>query len=140
MPIRARRPRAPSSSRRRPAPRALSINSTATILDRVETQDNPTAQVFDAAGTLDQGDQYDYRVVTTTGYSFGKAQVGLQWRHYPSIKDDDAARNPSTRLLPVVGADPGTATLPADRNLGDTDSGFYDVLGRRLYVGIQMNF
>jgi hypothetical protein len=30
--------------------------------------------------------------------------------------------------------------LPSDRNLGDTNSGFYDVLGRRFYVGIQMNF
>jgi outer membrane receptor protein involved in Fe transport len=155
-------------------PGSFSINSTATFLDRFETQDNPTAQVFDAAGTLDQGGQYDYRIVTTTSYAFAKAQVGLQWRHYPSIKDDDAARSPNTRLLPVdsynvfnlfsrfqinekmefrggidnlldeeppvVGADPGTATLPIDRNLGDTDSGFYDVLGRRMYVGIQMNF
>jgi outer membrane receptor protein involved in Fe transport len=153
---------------------SFNVNSVATILDRFETQDNPTAEVFDAAGTLDQGGQFDYRVVTTTNYSFGNAQVGLQWRHYPSIKDDDAARNPATRLLPVesynvfnlfsrfqindkvefrggidnlfdedppiVGADPGTATLPPDRNLGDTDSGFYDVLGRRFYVGLQMNF
>jgi outer membrane receptor protein involved in Fe transport len=157
---------------------AFNVQSVATILDRFEMQDNPTAQVFDAAGTLDgpnnQGGQYDYRLVTTTTYSFGNAQVGLQWRHYPSIKDDDAARDPNTRLLPVdsynvfnlysrfqindniefrggidnlfdeeppvVGADPGSATLPIDRNLGDTDSGFYDVLGRRFYVGIQMNF
>ena len=152
----------------------FNVNSTATFLDRFETQDNPTAQVFDAAGTLDQGGQYDYRLVTTASYVFGSAQVGLQWRHYPSIKDDDAARDPSTRLLPVdsynvfnlfsrfqinekiefrggidnlldeeppvVGADPGTAALPADRNLGDTDSGFYDVLGRRAYIGFQMNF
>jgi iron complex outermembrane recepter protein len=155
-------------------PGSFNVSSVATILDRFETQDNPTAPVFDAAGTLDQGGQYDYRLVTTLNYAFGNSQVGLQWRHYPSIKDDDAARDPTTRILPVdsynvanlfaryqindkiefrggidnlfdeeppiVGADPGTATLPADRNLGDTDSGFYDVLGRRFYVGVQMNF
>jgi outer membrane receptor protein involved in Fe transport len=109
-------------------------------------------------------------------YSFGNSQLGLQWRHYPSIEDDDAARDPNTRILPVdsynvfnlfaryqvndkvefrggidnlldeeprvVGSDPGSVALglPSDRNLGDTNSGFYDVLGRRFYVGLQMNF
>ena len=104
------------------------------------------------------------------------SQVGLNWRHYPSIKDDDAARDPNTRILPVasynvfnlfgryqindrmefrggidnlldeeppvVGADPGSAALglTPDANLGDTNASFYDVLGRRFYVGLQMNF
>jgi iron complex outermembrane receptor protein len=154
-------------------PGSFSVNSIATILDSFETQDNPTAPIFDAAGTLDQGGQFDYRLVTTFNYSFGNSQLGLQWRNYPSVKDEDAARG-ATRLLPVdaynvfnlfarhqindkmefrggienlfdedppvVSADPGTATLPADRNLDETNSGFYDVLGRRFYVGIQMNF
>jgi outer membrane receptor protein involved in Fe transport len=157
-------------------PGTFGINTVSTILDRFETQDNPSADVFDAAGTLDQGGQFDYRVVTTFNYSFGDAQLGLQWRHYPSIKDDDAARDPNTRILPVdsynvfnffsryqlndklefrggidnlldeeppvVGADPGDVALglPPDRNLGDSNSGFYDYLGRRFYVGLQMNF
>jgi outer membrane receptor protein involved in Fe transport len=154
-------------------PGSFNVSSVATILDRFETQDNPTAEIFDAAGTLDQGGQFDYRLVTTFNYAFGDSQIGLQWRNYPSVEDDDAARGP-TRILPVdaynvfnlfaryrisdtmefrggidnlldedppiVGADPGTATLPADRNLGDTNSGFYDVLGRRFYVGITMEF
>ncbi len=155
-------------------PGSFNINSTASFLDKFETQDNPTDTIFDAAGTLDQGGQYDYRLVTTFNYSFADSQVGLQWRHYPSIKDDDAARDPNTRILPVasynvlnlfsryqindkiefrggidnlldeeppvVGADPGTASLPRDNNLGDTNSGFYDVLGRRYYIGFKMTF
>jgi outer membrane receptor protein involved in Fe transport len=112
--------------------------------------------------------------VTTFNYSFANAQLGLQWRHLPSIKDETASRDPGTRILgvgsydtfslfaryeindrmqfrggienlfdeepPVVSVDPGTATLPRDNNLGDTEAGFYDVLGRRAYIGIQMNF
>jgi outer membrane receptor protein involved in Fe transport len=157
-------------------PGSFNVGSVATIIDRFETQDNPSEPIFDAVGTLDQGGQFDYRFVTTLNYAFGDSQVGLQWRHYPSIKDDDAARDPNTRILPVesynvfnllarysinekmefrggidnlldeeppvVGADPGSVALglPSDNNLGDTNSGFYDVLGRRVYVGLQMNF
>ncbi|HUQ52807.1 MAG TPA: TonB-dependent receptor, partial [Gammaproteobacteria bacterium] len=156
-------------------PGEFGINTVATFLDKFETQDNPADKIFDAAGTLDQGGQYDYRLVTTFNYTFGGgSSLGLQWRHYPSIKDDDAARDPTTRILPVpsynvfnlfarhqisekiefrggidnlldeippiVGADPGTAALPRDDNLGDTNAGFYDVLGRRFFVGLQMNF
>ena len=43
---------------------------------------------------------------------------------------------------PVVGADPGSAALllTPDANLGDTNASFYDVLGRRFFIGLQMNF
>jgi outer membrane receptor protein involved in Fe transport len=155
-------------------PGNFNINTVATYVDRFETQDNPTAPVFDAVGTLDQGGQFEYRINSTFSYALANTQVGLQWRHYPSIKDETAARDPGTRLLPVssfdlvnlfarysindriefrggidnlfdeeppvVGADPGTATLPRDNNLGTTEAGFYDPLGRRYYVGFKMTF
>ena len=162
-------------------PGSFNINTVATFLDRFEMQDNPEEPIFDAAGTFagttptDVG-QVDYRLVTTFSYAFGESQVGLNWRHYPSIKDDDAARDPNTRILPVasynvlnlfgryqindrmefrggidnlldeeppvVGADPGSAALglTPDYNVGDTNASFYDVLGRRFYIGLQMNF
>ena len=88
-------------------PGALNINTVATFLDRFEMQDNPSEPIFDAAGTFagttptDVG-QFDYRLVTTFSYAFGNSQIGLGWRHYPSIKDDDAARDPNTRILPVA--------------------------------------
>jgi hypothetical protein len=45
------------------------------------------AAVFDAAGTLEQGGQFDYELFTTFGMNFGDATVGLTWCHLPSIKD-----------------------------------------------------
>ena len=82
-------------------PGNFNINSVLTYVDRYETQDNPSAPIFDAVGTLDQGGQYEYRLVSTFSYAFANASVGIQWRHFPSIEDEQAARNPNTRLLPV---------------------------------------
>jgi outer membrane receptor protein involved in Fe transport len=155
-------------------PGNFNVNTVMTYVDRYETQDNPAAPIFDAVGTLDQGGQYEYRIVSTFGYAFGKSSLGVQWRHFPSIKDETAARDPNTRLMPVdsynlfnlfarysisdrvefrggvdnlldeeppvVGADPGTATLPINNNLGTTEAGYYDPLGRRYYVGFKMSF
>ena len=80
----------------------MSINSVATFLDKFETQQNPNAAMFDAKGTLDQGGQFDYRLLTTLNYSFtGGTSVGLQWRYLPSIADETAAQDPATRILGV---------------------------------------
>ena len=104
------------------------------------------------------------------GYNFGggKANVGLQWRYLPDIKDESAARNPATTVFPVdsyqslnlfagyvvndkidlrmgidnlldeepliVGAQPG------DNNAEVTRADYFDVLGRRVYIGIKMSF
>jgi outer membrane receptor protein involved in Fe transport len=155
-------------------PGNFNINTVATFVDRYETQDNPTAPVFDAVGTLDQGGQFEYRINSTFSYALANTQVGVQWRHYPSIKDETAARDPSTRILPVssfdlvnlfarysindrlefrggidnlfdeeppvVGADPGITPAQRDANLGTTEAGFYDPLGRRAYLGFKMAF
>ena len=98
----------------------------------------------------------------------GKANVGLQWRYLPDIKDEAAARSPNTLVFPVdahqsfnlfagyavndkfdlrmgidnlldedpliVGAQPG------DNNAEVTRPDYFDVLGRRAYVGIKMSF
>ncbi|HMB72433.1 MAG TPA: TonB-dependent receptor, partial [Gammaproteobacteria bacterium] len=155
-------------------PGSFNINSVLTYIDRFETQDNPSAPVFDAVGTLDQGGQFEYRLVSTFSYAFGGTNLGLQWRHLPSIEDETAARDPGTRILPVdsynmvnlfarhsltdrvelragidnlfdeeppvVGADPGITPANRDNNLGTTEPGFYDPLGRRYYIGFKMDF
>lgn len=82
-------------------PGNLNINTVATFVDRFETQDNPTAPVFDAIGTMENGGQFDYRIVSTVNYAFANASVGVQWRHFPSIDDQTAARDPTTRIRPV---------------------------------------
>lgn len=156
-------------------PGTFNVNSSANFLDRFETQENPQSPIFDAAGTLDQGGQYDYRLYTTFGYSFGGgSSLGVNWRYLPSIEDETAAQEPDTRIRgvgsysvfnmfgrypisdriefrggvdnlldeepKVVGADPGTATTPPDASLGTTRAEFYDVLGRRYYIGFKMAF
>jgi outer membrane receptor protein involved in Fe transport len=156
-------------------PGQLSVNTVATFLGKFETQQNPGSPVYDAKGTLDEDGQFDYRLLTTLGYSFsGGSSLGLSWRYLPSVKDETAAQDPSTRILGVgsysefdlfgrlplgdkfelrggidnlfdksplvVGADPGTAAIVGTANLGTTRPEFYDVLGRRFYVGFKMMF
>jgi outer membrane receptor protein involved in Fe transport len=99
----------------------------------------------------------------------GRASLGLNWRYLPEIRSDTAARNPATTQLGaedynvfglnarwsindklefrggidnlfdenpvIVEARPGV-----DSNTDVTRSEYYDVLGRRAYVGLKMSF
>jgi iron complex outermembrane receptor protein len=99
----------------------------------------------------------------------GAASVGLTWRHLPEIRSETATRNPATTQLGaesynnfgmfarysindrlefrggidnlldeeplVVEARPGV-----DSNTDVTRSEYYDVLGRRAYIGLKMSF
>lgn len=104
------------------------------------------------------------------GYAFGggKANVGLQWRYLPSIRDESAARNPATNVYPVdsyqsfslyagyqindkmslrMGMDnvtdvqpPVVGAYPGNNNAYTTRPDYYDILGRREYVGVTFRF
>ena len=146
------------------------VNSLVTLLDEYIVQDSPTAVPFDAKDTLAEGGQYKWKMTNTFGYNFGggKANVGLQWRYLPSIRDESAARNPNTAVFPVdsyqsinlfagyvindridlrmgidnlLDEDPlivgATAT---DGNAEVTRADYFDILGRRAYLGIKMSF
>jgi outer membrane receptor protein involved in Fe transport len=99
----------------------------------------------------------------------GRANVGLNWRHLPSAQSDTAARNPATTQLGaesynvfglfarysindrlefrggvdnlfdeepvIVEARPGV-----DSNTDVTRTEYYDILGRRAYIGLKMSF
>jgi outer membrane receptor for ferrienterochelin and colicin len=99
----------------------------------------------------------------------GRASVGLNWRYLPEARSDTATRNPATTQLGaedynvfglnarysindrlefrggidnlfdedpvIVEARPGV-----DSNTDVTRSEYYDVLGRRAYVGLKMSF
>jgi iron complex outermembrane receptor protein len=153
---------------------SLFLNSTVTLLDEFKIQDvdgGPILDVRDTLSTTYYGAQYKYKLYNTIGYSFpdGRAQVGLSWRHLPSIRSETAARNPNTTQLGaesynvfgmfaryqindrlefrggidnlfdedpvIVEARPGV-----DSNTDVTRSEYYDVLGRRAYVGLKMSF
>lgn len=119
-------------------------------------------------GAAGQGGLFDYRTFTRAQYSWGNFTVGLNWLHLPSIRDSTASTNPSTPVQDVpsydlfslyssfsfgastvrfgiqnltdeqphvVGFNPGV-----DSNTNQTNPGFYDPLGRRLYVGFSTQF
>jgi outer membrane receptor protein involved in Fe transport len=99
----------------------------------------------------------------------GRANIGLTWRHLPEIRSETATRNPNTTQLGadsynvfgmfarysindrlefrggidnlfdedpiIVEVRPGV-----DSNTDVTRSEYYDVLGRRAYVGVKMSF
>jgi iron complex outermembrane receptor protein len=146
------------------------INSLMTFLDKYDVQDAPGTATIHDKGTFADGGQFDYKLTNTFGYNFGggKANIGLQWRYLPSIKDESAARNPNTAVYPVgsyqsfnlfagymvndkislrMGIDNLTDVQPnivgaraGDNNAEVTRADYYDILGRRAYVGVKMQF
>ncbi len=110
---------------------------------------------------------FDYRTFTTVGYLQGNWNVSLRWRHLPSIQPSAIVSNPNTAIVDTPSYDmfdvsAGFALRDSWRvrfgvdNLFDkdpvftnatrftrgtaTNGGFYDVLGRRAYAGIELSF
>jgi outer membrane receptor protein involved in Fe transport len=146
------------------------INSLMTFLGSYDVQDAPGTPTIHEKDTLADGGQFKYKLTNVFGYNFGggKANVGLQWRYLPSIRDESAARTPNTNVFPVdsyqsfnlfagysvnekinlrMGIDnlldeePNiVGARPGDNNAEVTRPDYYDILGRRAYVGVKMSF
>jgi len=144
------------------------VNFLASILDEFLTQDLPTAPIIDWKGTGGEGGQFDYRLFTTFNYFRGPFGVSLRWRHYPEIEHSSFATNPNTltkgadsydvldlngrvdigdrhefrfgidNLLDTEPAIYGAT--PTSSGQGETLRSYYDVLGRRAYVGFKTRF
>jgi iron complex outermembrane receptor protein len=115
-----------------------------------------------------QGGQFDYRILSHVNYAWNGLAVGLNWEHLPSVRDASASLTPNTTVEgvkaynlfalsssytfgrysvrfgidnlfdkdpPVVGYNPGVTTAAST-----TNTGFYDPLGRRYYVGMKGSF
>ena len=141
------------------------VNSTLSWLDYYRYQPVAGAKTNEATGTLDQGGMYDYRLLTNFSYKWDSFNVGLQWRHLPSV--DSAAKGilPTTtqqgagqynvfglngsynvgKLTFRAGIDnlldkapPSLNFIPGgDSNTDNTNPSFYDALGRRFFVGVK---
>jgi outer membrane receptor protein involved in Fe transport len=150
-------------------PGTLTAGTAVNYLLQYKYQPDQTAPFRDAKGTLDQGGQYDYRALTTVGYSMGAFDVGLQWRFLPGIDAADKALLPNTtvggagaysQFNLTGGWDLGTIKLRAgidnvlnrrlpivgenlavgDTNSNQTNLSFYDGLGRRFFIGAKATF
>ncbi|RYZ66452.1 MAG: TonB-dependent receptor, partial [Proteobacteria bacterium] len=149
-------------------PGTFSANSTINYLLQYEYQPDQTAPFRDARGTLDQGGQYDYRLLTNFGYSVGEFNLGLQWFYLPSVDNSAKALLPTTTVEGTgsystfgltAGWTRGNVSLRggvdnlldkkplvvgANNAVGDTNSdqtnlSFYDGLGRRYFLGLKVD-
>lgn len=149
-------------------PGQISASTNINYLSQFEYQTGPTSPRVDAKGTLDQNGQFTYQTLTNLAYHISGLTVGVNWRHLPSVRNAAAAQLPTTTIQPtvhyddfdlfssytwdrysirfginnlldknppVVGANPGTTTAS-----NTTNPGFYDVLGRRYFVGLKASF
>ena len=122
----------------------------------------------DAPGGLFPGGQYTYRTLTNVGYNIAGLSLNWQWEHLPSVRNQGVALAPTSLLQGAphydlfnfsssyswdkysvrfgidnvldkqplsVGANPGVTDAA-----NQTNPGFYDVLGRRYYVGVKASF
>jgi outer membrane receptor protein involved in Fe transport len=128
----------------------------------------PGAPTVDYKGSLAQNGLYDYTPYTTFGYRNAKLNISLNWRYLPYIRSSGYPDNPLTttrgtdsyNLFSLSGgwdfggkikmragidnlfnADPEVVGATPDNNaLINTNTGRYDPLGRRGFVGIQVDF
>jgi outer membrane receptor protein involved in Fe transport len=98
----------------------------------------------------------------------GKAGLGLRWRYLPEVKNAAYVTNKATNILPteaysefdlfgsysfnekfqlrggidnLFDTDPAiVGATPTDSNTASTLPGYYDTLGRRMYIGFKMQF
>ena len=114
------------------------------------------------------GGIFTYKTFSHVGYAWNGLTTSLGWQHLPSIRSAAASTNPNTTIQgataydllylsasygfdkysvrvgvdnlldkepPTVQANPGTTTAS-----NVTNPGYYDILGRRYYVGFKASF
>ena len=152
----------------------LRLNFLASFLDSMKTKLTPTAAWSEWKGTLGpaglsglNSGAFDYRTFTTLSFSRSEWNLGLRWRHLPTIKPSAFVANPNTTTIDTPSYDAFDLSggfMVQDKwqlrygidNLLDKEpvftnatrytrgtttlGGFYDVLGRRAYVGMSVSF
>ncbi|MBX5459931.1 MAG: TonB-dependent receptor [Steroidobacteraceae bacterium] len=149
-------------------PGSLALSVSLNRLLEFRSQDFPTAEVLENAGTFARGGQFDYRALTTLRYQSGTASIALNWRRLPAIRSQAYVTDPNTpnpgtesysvynlsagwRVTPAISLTAGIDNLfdrdpnrvgisPTNNGAGSTAAGYYDVLGRRYYGSIRIDF
>jgi outer membrane receptor protein involved in Fe transport len=122
----------------------------------------------DSPGGVFPGGQFTYRTLTNVGYNIGGLSLDWSWEHLPSVKNQAVSIAPTSKLQGAPHYDLFNFTssyswekysvrfgidnvldkqpLSLGANPGVTDAsnmtnpGFYDVLGRRYYVGVRAQY
>jgi len=149
-------------------PGALSLDISFNKLLKFGSQSFPTSPMIENKSTLARGGLYSYRAFTTLRYTVRSGDVALTWRRLPSVRSALYVTDPATpfagaqsynlfnlagtwRISDTIGVTLGIDNLfdrdpnrvgagPLDNGAGDTVPGYYDVLGRRYFGGIKLNF
>lgn len=151
-------------------PGRLVINSVVSYLDSFQRQLNPTTSFVEYAGTTNGGSAtyFRWRASTNVSYAIDPVTVGLRWRYYGSLKDATSIANPATTIKGLrsynvvdlygnaqindhfelqAGIDNVLNVSPRSYGVlaGATQSGqtlpsYYDVLGRRYFIGAKVKF
>jgi outer membrane receptor protein involved in Fe transport len=150
-------------------PGRVNVNSVINFLDYYRDQVSPADAFIDSTGTFRSGGQYDYKTFTTVNYMQDAWSVGIRHRFLPSIDSADSATNPNTTVQgagsynmidlfasyaindmvrltggidnlfdfdpEIVGRNPGVTEAA-----GSTVPTYYDVLGRRYFLSVQLDF
>jgi outer membrane receptor protein involved in Fe transport len=146
------------------------LNFAMNYIDKYETQATPEAPFLDAAGTLAENGQYEWRTTTGAQYRFGESvTLGVNWRHFPEVDPVAIVQTPNTTVDPTDAYDvfdlfgnwtinerstlrfgvdnlldeepPIVGADPPNTNAsGMTFPGYYDTLGQRYYVGLTLSF
>ncbi len=117
-------------------PGSLSLNVLANYLIHFESSAlSGVVPVVDYVGTQGTGENglntgvYEYRILSTLGYNWGPAYVGVQWQHLPSIEDASEAQ-----------FGPNTTTGFPSYNLFDLNGSYAITDDINLRFGIQNLF
>jgi len=150
-------------------PGRINANIVANFLDYYRDQVSPEDAFIDSTGTFRSGGQYDYKTFTTLTYMQDAWSAGLRHRFLPSIESVAYATSPTTTVEgagsyqmldifgsislgehvqlrggidnvldiepEIVGRTPGVTEAA-----GTTNPQYYDVLGRRYFLSLQLNF
>ncbi len=148
---------------------ALNLSSVVSILDYYRDQQTIKDPWIDSTGTLSRGGQYDYRVLNTVTYLRDNWTLGVRHNFLPEIENGAYATNKATTIRPtdsynnfaafgsytyseqltfrggvdnlfdadpeIVGYNPGITNAK-----GATSPGYYDPIGRRYYLAVEMSF
>ena len=149
-------------------PGSLSLDISFNRLLEFGSQSFPTSELRENAGTLAQRGLFSYRALTTLRYTVPVGTIALTWHRLPSVRNANYVTDPLTpfagaqsySLFDLAGTvnvnrivrltlgidnlldrDPNRVGAgPGNNGAGTTLPGYYDVLGRRYYLGARLTF